>query len=205
MKMKIRKFSGTNRRVRVFMTLLLGAILLGQFSLNEKVFPANSIKKFNLAKSLKMTVPKKRIRAPDFELLNLDGKPGRGPGHYKGRVILIHFWATWCHACKGEITRMEELKERVDHPDFEILSINVDRGGKDTVRSYKEKYRLNLPILLDPEGLVRNLYEVNALPVSYLIARDGKFSGRFLGARKWNRPGFLRLIRSLLLTENRPD
>lgn len=141
--------------------------------------------------------PKVRLEAPAFTLPDLDGNETR-LSDFKGKVVLLNFWATWCGSCREEMPGMQTLWERSRDKGFVILAVAADRGDKEQVETFAQGFALTFPILLDPGGDVRNRYEVAALPMSYLIGRDGRISGRVIGSKAWASQKAFALIDHLL-------
>jgi peroxiredoxin len=141
--------------------------------------------------------PKQRLPAPDFSLPVLGGGL-RALGDYRGKVVLIHFWATFCAPCLEEMPDLEAFWQRYRDQGFVVLGVAADRGSERVVREFTVHAGVNFPVLLDPDGVVRNRYEVLALPVSYLVGRDGKLSGRVVGSREWNSTEARKVIEMLL-------
>jgi peroxiredoxin len=102
----------------------------------------------------------------------------------KGKIVFLNFWATWCPACRDEMPSMEKLYTKFKDKDFIMLAVNLREKPK-TVRSFKEEYRLNFPILLDTDGSVSYRYGVRSIPATFLIDREGHLIGRAVGARDW--------------------
>jgi peroxiredoxin len=126
--------------------------------------------------------PRVRMDAPAFTLMSIDGGR-RSISDFKGKIILLNFWATWCPSCREEMPSLEKLWERFKAKGVVVIAVAADRPTE--VASFAKKLGLTFPILLDPEGEVRKDYEVTALPMTYLIGRDGKISGRMYGGREW--------------------
>ena len=141
--------------------------------------------------------PRERLVAPGFRLPDL-GETPTGLEDYRGRVVLLHFWATFCTPCLEELPELESLWRRYRERGLVIVGIAADRGDADVVRKFAAATGVTFPVLPDPEGVVRNRYEVVALPMSYLIGRDGRFSARMLGTREWQGPEITAFIESLL-------
>ncbi len=135
--------------------------------------------------AMDVDVPRVRVQAPAFSLDRLDGERA-GLSDFAGKVVLLNFWATWCSPCRKEMPAMQRLWERYREQGFVILAVSADKGSRKQVKSFVEKHALSFPILLDPQGEVRKQYEVVGLPMSYLIGRDGRISGRILGVREWD-------------------
>lgn len=141
--------------------------------------------------------PRERLVAPGFRLPDL-GETPTGLEDYRGKVVLLHFWATFCTPCLKELPALESLWLHYRERGLVIVGIAADRGRADVVRKFADATGVTFPVLLDPEGVVRNRYEVVALPMSYLIGRDGRFSARVLGTREWQGPEVAAFIESLL-------
>jgi peroxiredoxin len=127
--------------------------------------------------------PKVRMEAPAFTLMSSDGGR-RSISDFKGKIILLNFWATWCPNCREEMPSLEKLWEKYRSKDLVVIAVSVGRNSGE-IRSFAREQGLTFPILLDQEGAVRKEYEITALPMTYLIGRDGKISGRLYGSRDW--------------------
>ena len=143
------------------------------------------------------TYPKQRLEAPAFQLQDLNGNDVSLDA-YRGKVVLLHFWATFCIPCLGEMPVLESLWREYGGEGLVILGIAGDRGHTEIVRKFAEKTGVSFPVVHDSDGRVRNQYEVAALPTSYLVGRDGKISGRAIGTRSWDEPGGREVIETLL-------
>ncbi|MCF7822042.1 MAG: TlpA family protein disulfide reductase [Mariprofundaceae bacterium] len=122
--------------------------------------------------------------APDFSLAGLDGKQ-RSLSTHRGKIVLLHFWATWCTPCRKEMPVLHALEKEFAEQEFVLMCVNVDRGDKAAVEEFVHSIGQHFHTLLDPDGNVRNTYEVRALPTSYIIGRDGKIIGKIIGERDW--------------------
>jgi len=135
--------------------------------------------------------------APDFALPDLEGN-ARRPSDFRGKVVLLNFWATWCPPCRAEMPSMETLYQAYKDQGFEILAVSSDVQGAAIVQPFMEKYRLSFPALLDTTGRVNGMYGVRSIPTSYLLDRQGQVVSRELGARNWANAEARALIASLL-------
>jgi peroxiredoxin len=142
-------------------------------------------------------IPKKRVQAPTF-FLEKPGGEQVGLTDFAGKVVLLNFWATWCSPCREEMPAMQRLWEKYREQGFVILAVAADKGSQKQVVDFVEKQALSYPILFDPQGEVRKKYEVVGLPMSYLIGRDGRISGRTLGIREWDSDKANELVTELL-------
>ncbi|MDQ6958596.1 MAG: TlpA disulfide reductase family protein [Mariprofundaceae bacterium] len=164
-------------RVRHF--LLFGIIMLAWVVSTQAGSLMQTLDAFGIQQ------PKVHKSAPDFTLAMLGGGE-KALADYRGKVVLLHFWATWCVPCRHEMPQIERLWRRYRDDGLVVLGVNVDRGNLQAVRQFVQQRNLSFPVVIDPEGEVRNRYEVRGLPTTYLIDRDGKIIGRIIGERKWN-------------------
>lgn len=116
---------------------------------------------------------------------------------FRGRVIFLNFWASWCGPCRIEMPAMELLWQVFQDDDFVILAVDV-KEERDTVSSFIEKNDYTFPVLLDSRGKVANMYDVRAYPTSFLIDWEGKVVGKAVGAREWASKDSFNLINHLL-------
>jgi len=136
-------------------------------------------------------------QAPGFSLVDLHGK-WRTLSEYKGKVILLNFWATWCGPCRVEMPSMETVYRELKSEGFEILAISSDPQGTVVTRPFIESNNLTFPVLHDAEYDVSGMYGVRTLPMSFLIDRKGTLRHRVFGARDWNSAEAKEVLRSLL-------
>ncbi len=134
--------------------------------------------------------------APDFDLQDLEGNPV-SLDDFKGKPVLLNFWATWCQACKEELPAMQRLYEYLKPQGIEIVAISIDRNDKDRIKKYVKEYGLTFPVLWDPDQKVRRGYYIMGLPTSYLVDSEGKLQGFVSGARAWDSPASKGVMESL--------
>ena len=131
-------------------------------------------------------VPSKNEKlAPDFTLETPTGEK-LSLKDFKGKTILLHFWATWCVPCKKELPTIQKVYELLSPNNFEVIAISIDRNNTANVKKYIKDYNLTFPVLLDQSQNVRKDYFILGLPTSYLIGADGNLKGFISGAREWN-------------------
>ncbi len=146
---------------------------------------------------MKVTVPKKPQLAPDFTLPDFKQSTVR-LSDYRGKLVLLNFWASFCAPCRREMPGLENLWQHYRSKGLVVLALSADRDNLKQVETFIKEGKYNFPILLDTEGDVRKKYEIRALPTTYLIGRDGRFIGRVIGERKWGSVPSQQLIKSLL-------
>lgn len=136
-------------------------------------------------------------RAPAFRLPLLNGKQA-GTADFRGKVVMVHFWATWCPPCVEEIPTLAALYQSLIGKDFEMLAVSVDEGGAAAVSSFLQQKGLAVPVLLDPDHAIASSYGTFKFPETYILDRQGIVRGKVIGARDWRDPEALRAITALI-------
>ncbi len=135
--------------------------------------------------------------APPFSLEDLDGKK-IDLKHFKGQVIFLNFWATWCGPCKEEMPSMEALYQKFKERGFVFLAISVDYEEKKKVKDYINKHRYTFPVLIDPKCVTLDLYRVKGIPTTILIDKKGRMVGRVIGYKDWNHLHIVTLLEEMI-------
>jgi thiol-disulfide isomerase/thioredoxin len=135
--------------------------------------------------------------APDFALKDLHGATDR-LSNYRGRVVLLNFWATWCGPCRIEMPTIQALYEDLGGSDFQVLSVAADYEGADRVAPFVDEVRVTFPALLDDTGDVQDRYLVNALPTTFVLDRNGIVVYKLVGFFDWNLNQFRGLVEGLI-------
>jgi cytochrome c biogenesis protein CcmG/thiol:disulfide interchange protein DsbE len=145
-------------------------------------------------------------RAPDFSAVDLQGNP-HSLDDYRGKVVLVNIWATWCGPCKREMPSMERLYQELHGEGFEILAVSVDAlsGERDDrgrlggdLKIFTESFALTFPILHDPSGEIQSTYRTTGVPESFVLDREGLITKKVVGSTEWDAPENVRMIRRLL-------
>jgi len=135
------------------------------------------------------------LPAPDFELQDTRGRIHRLTA-YRGKPVIINFWATWCPPCREEIPSMNRAWRLLEQEDVVMLAINVGED-EDTIFMFSADYPADFPMLMDQTGKVIADYPVKGLPTTYVIAPDGSFAYRAIGGREWDDALLLDKVRAL--------
>ena len=118
--------------------------------------------------------------APAWQLLDLDGKTIKD-ADFKGKIVVLNFWATWCVPCREEIPSLIELHQQYGDDGVIIVGASVDRGGVDLVKRFVERFKVNYPIVIADEKMMRDFGNVEAVPTTFLIDRNGRVAGKHVG------------------------
>jgi peroxiredoxin len=166
----------------LFLLTAMGPGLSGK-SEKKQISPLNSDK---LIKS----------QAPEFTLPDTGGR-SLSLSAYRGKVVLLNFWATWCPPCRAEMPALNRLILETKGRGLEILGVSTDKSVND-VKKFLEKNKVDFPILHDGDLSVSKLYKVFSMPTTFLIDRNGIIVEKFYGEYDWTEPETRGRIEELL-------
>lgn len=118
--------------------------------------------------------------APDFNLIDIDGKK-LSRSDYKGKVVLLDFWATWCTPCREEIPAFVAMQQKLGPQGFQVIGISMDDDAA-PVKKFYQQFQMNYPVAVGDDKLAQSYGGVLGLPVNFVIDREGKIVKKFLGA-----------------------
>ncbi len=134
--------------------------------------------------------------APDFTLKSLDGSSLRLE-EYRGQVVLINFWASWCGPCRQEMPLLDRLQERYEDTGFAVLGVNVE-GVVGPAQDLVDKTKVSFPVLIDEGQLVSALYQLDAMPSTVLVDRDGKVRYIHRGYKAGDEAKYVEVVKELI-------
>lgn len=147
---------------------------------------AGEMRQFTLIKPLRPAPPETFV-APDGATVDLK--------RFKGKVLLVNFWATWCAPCLREMPALDRLQASLGSERFQVVTISVDRQGQAVVQPFLKRLGLgHLPAYLDQESALLHAFGARGLPTSYLIDADGTLVGFLEGPAEWDSPAAKALI-----------
>lgn len=143
------------------------------------------------------------VEAPDFAAVTLDSVPReQSLADYRGNVVMVNIWATWCLPCRDEMPSIEWLHKTYGPRGLKILAVSVDDPHKEAlIRDFVKQYGLTFQILHDPrgqEGEISRSYQTTGYPKTVIIGRDGIIRKMLIGATDWNSPDNRALVERLL-------
>jgi len=136
-----------------------------------------------------------RPLASDFELQDIDGNTHR-LSDYRGKALIVNFWATWCPPCREEMPSMQRAWEKLEQEGILMLAVNVGEDD-DTIFQFTANYPVEFPLLMDRDSTVIGEWPVRGLPTTFVVDPQGRLVYRAIGGRAWDDEDLLAPIRAL--------
>ena len=141
-------------------------------------------------------------KAPEFSAVPVanvaDSRP-RGIGAYKGQVVLLNIWATWCDPCRAEMPSMQRLQNELGPKGLRIVAVSVDQPGMEqAIKDFTKEFGLTFDVLYDATQKIQLTYVTSGVPETFVIGRDGVIRKRVSGGTDWSAENQKALIRQLL-------
>ena len=135
---------------------------------------------------------------PEIQFQDSEGK-NLSLADFRGRLILLNIWATWCLPCRHEMPTLDRLQAELGGPDFQVLALSMDRGGFEAITKFYDEVGVkHLAIYLDSSARAASTLGAVGLPTTLLIDRDGREIGRLVGPAEWDSSDMIAFIRSYL-------
>lgn len=135
---------------------------------------------------------------PDLRFEDGAGKP-RSLADFRGKLVLLNVWATWCAPCREEMPALDRLQGQLGGAGFEVVALSVDQQGAQIARRFLDEIGVKaLALYIDPTASAAFKLDTPGLPVSLLLDRDGREIGRHLGPAKWDSPEVLERLRHIV-------
>jgi peroxiredoxin len=141
--------------------------------------------------------PKEGTFAPEFSLFDRSHQK-KSLIDYRGKVVLLNFWATWCVPCVEEMGSLEQLSRQFKGKNFEVIAISLDEGGWSAIDRFLSKIPVSFTILLDADFKVADQYGTYRVPETYLINSKGQIVDKILGAHNWIERAMVEKIEKLM-------
>ena len=139
-------------------------------------------------------------KAPDFTAFTIDSTPKiKTLADYRGRVLMINVWATWCLPCRVEMPSIEALHKAYGPKGLKIVAVSIDDPGTEpAIRAFAKQYGLTFEILHDPKGAITQAYDISGYPETFIVGRDGIIRKKLMTATDWHSPDARALVDRLL-------
>ncbi|MDX1375539.1 MAG: TlpA disulfide reductase family protein [Burkholderiales bacterium] len=133
---------------------------------------------------------------PPLALTALDGRQ-HSLADYRGRVVLVNFWATWCAPCRAEMPSLERLRRSLEAEPFVLLAVNVGEDAA-AVRAFAERVPMGFPLLLDRDAQASRDWRARALPTTFIVGPEGRIRYQAVGERDWADADIRARLRALM-------
>ena len=139
-------------------------------------------------------------RAPDFAAVTLDeAARTKTIADYRGQVVLLNVWATWCGPCREEMPSIEALHQRYGPRGLKVVAVSIDdAGAEDAIRDFAREFGLTFELLHDASGDIQRIYQTTGVPETFVIGRDGVILRKQIGMTDWSSPASRAVIAGLL-------
>lgn len=135
---------------------------------------------------------------PEVTFETMDGAPA-SLGDFRGKVVVLNLWATWCAPCREEMPSLDALQAQFDPQEMVVLALSVDRAGPERVQAFLDEIGVTrLSVYRDPKAAATRTLKAPGLPTTLLIDRQGREVGRIMGVAEWDGPEAVAAVRSIL-------
>jgi thiol-disulfide isomerase/thioredoxin len=131
-------------------------------------------------------------KTPPLKLADADGRE-LDLAKYRGKTVVVNFWATWCEPCREEMPSLERLRARMGERGFEVIAVNVAEAPERVAR-FTRDVPVSFPIVFDREGAAAKAWKVRGYPTSFVVGPDGRIRYYFVGELDWSGAGVVRVI-----------
>jgi thiol-disulfide isomerase/thioredoxin len=171
----------------------LAALIFFNTDLSAKTGSREMDRLFRNVGVIKVPPPKDPVR------INLEDMNGKSISisDFKGKIVFLNFWTTWCPSCEIEMPSMEKLHQKLKNRDFAMVTVNL-RESASKVKAFFKKFKLTFIALLDSTGLVGASFGIRSIPTTYILDKTGRIIGRVHGPREWNSKAVMALFENLM-------
>ena len=183
--------------------VLLGAgLFVATHAMRDELFPVSVGGKapdFKASPLLEPVYPSARGDTTFTSSEVPDGSGTKSLASYKGQVVLLNIWATWCGPCRAEMPSIEQLHREYGPRGLKVVAVSVDDPGQQAnVRKFARELGLTFEILQDPTHDIQRAYQTTGVPETFVLGKDGVIRKKIIGATDWSSPGTRALVAQLL-------
>jgi peroxiredoxin len=137
-------------------------------------------------------------RAPEAAMVTLEGGDTVSVSDYRGQVVLLNVWATWCAPCEEEMPSIQRLHDSLGPGGLRIVAVSIDQGDAEGVKKWIDDRGLTFTVLHDKSGRIQQTYQTTGVPESFVLDKDGVIVKKVIGAAEWDHPAQKAMFRRLL-------
>jgi len=192
----MKKLFADRPRIHVIVVLVcsgLAALTFFNTDLSAKTDRRGMDRLFSIVGVIKVPPAEDPVR---INLKDMNGK-NISLSDFKGKIVFLNFWTTWCPTCRIEMPSMEKLHQKLKNKDFAMVTINLQESASQ-VKSFFEEFKLTFTALLDSTGEIGALFGIRAIPTTYILDKTGKIIGMVNGPREWDSKASITLFENLI-------
>ena len=123
---------------------------------------------------------------PDFSITDLNGK-SKSIKEFRGKTVMLNFWATWCPPCRAEMPSMEKLWNKSKNKNFVIIAVSVDQSPTSKVAEFIKTNKYTFPVFHDANGKLAAMFLIRSIPTTYIVDKSGVILSKTRGAEDWSK------------------
>ena len=123
---------------------------------------------------------------PDFSVTDLNGK-SKNIKEFRGKTVMLNFWATWCPPCRAEMPSMEKLWNKSKNKNFVIIAVSVDQSPTSKVAEFIKTNKYTFPVFHDANGKLAEMFLIRSIPTTYIVDKSGVILSKTMGAEDWSK------------------
>ena len=183
--------------IHISLKTFLVLLLLGQGG----IYPLSALAEEDFFEALHAGRLSERMEISDFTLPSSSGGEVK-LSDFKGKIVFLNFWATWCQYCRMERPSLQAMYDKYKDKGLVVLAVSIDRAGIETVKKYVVEHNLTFPNLHDQTSKVALEYGIRGVPTTFFIDSTGKVVGGVIGPRAWDSKEAYGLVEQLLAEGN---
>jgi len=170
--------------------------------LGKKSHSGSGAKAETLFEAMGVSKPFRDNGPLDAQMFDLQGRQV-GLSEFRGKVVFLNFWATWCPPCRAESASLDRLFRTLKNDAFAMVAVSIKEPAE-TVRAFLKSEHLTFPVFLDPEGKMGRQFSVRSIPATYILNSHGSVIGTAMGARRWDSHSSIALFKHLIKKTSPP-
>lgn len=195
----MRKLLADRPRILLFIAMIIsGSVAVPFFKadLSAKTDSRGMDRLFSIVGVIKVPPAEDPVK---INLKDMNGK-NTSLSDFKGKIVFLNFWTTWCPTCRIEMPSMEKLHQKLKNKDFAMVTINLQESASQ-VKSFFEEFKLTFTALLDPAGEVSASFGIRSIPTTYILDKTGRIIGLVSGPREWDSKAAIALFENLIAND----